>query len=205
VKLAEITIGDEELNYPPDVVAHTKQRLLTSGEEVLKQGQYRTLRQSVQDGTRYGTFKGDEFIGWVTLSPVTVHGVDYQELDVIYVLPEHRGSIAVGRLIYGIHSLGIGPIILGRGNHGGFLFAGGDELLQATLRRAIFKVSVLDLETGLRSRYSIDKATELHHTLVIEDLLIEAAYHVYAAGIRPVIGASKYEFAASYNLIEGQL
>jgi hypothetical protein len=205
VKLAEITISDEELNYSAGEVETIRERLLANGEEVLKQGKYRTLRQSVQDGTRYGTFKGDEFIGWVKVSPVIVHGIDYQELKVIYVLPEHRGSIAVGRFIYGIHSLGLGPIIIGQGERGGFLFAGGDELLRAILKRSVFKVSVLDLKTGAIKRYDGAKASEEYHTLVIEDLLIEAAYHVYAGGLDPDIARPKYEFAASYNLIEGQL
>lgn len=206
MKLKGVIVGASELRYPADAVKLVADSLLMSGTEVLSHGGYRTLRQELPRGFQLGSFKGDELIGWATFSPVELHGTSYQRLDGIYVVPEHRGSMAVGRFIYGIHALDIGPVVLGTGDdEGGFLFAGGAELLRAVLKRPIFKVSVLDTRTGEKVPYGAADERGPGMTLVLEDVLIRAAYHVYAQTTRPVVTANLTTFASTHDLLEGQL
>jgi hypothetical protein len=205
MKLSEVLFSDKVLTYTADQVAAVASGIRDRGEKVLGQGAFETWKEPLTAGFRLGLFKDTELVGWATFRHVDIHGTTYQELQAIYIVPEHRGSAAVGRFIYGIHALHIGPVVLGIDSRGGFLFVGGEELLKAVEKRPIFDLSLLDIKTGKKMPYNKKDISKPFMTVILEDGIINAAWGVYAGGIDlddTIEG--RREFAISYNLIEGQ-
>lgn len=116
----------------------------------------------------FGLFRGDKLIGWVDLEKVNLHGKDYFAMKMLYVIPEHRKTKAVGAFLIGLQRALNFPVILGSDEFGGVLFRDGAELVQSLHQSARFDVQVLDLKTGETWEFDWSIPNEKHKTLVFE-------------------------------------
>lgn len=88
-------------------------------------------------------------LGFVKLSNNTIHDIEYQHIDLIYILPEFRNSRAIYRLLFYVKEYTSTPIIAD-----GAIFKDGQSIIQKFLTNNLARVSILNKNTGEVSPFS---------------------------------------------------
>jgi hypothetical protein len=97
--------------------------------------------------------KGDDVVGGIKLSPITISGKNYRHVDVVYILPQFRKTSAIKWLLYAVKETESDPVVAD-----GAIFTGGQQLINSLIRHNATNVYSLSKSTGEKRKL---KAGEL--------------------------------------------
>ena len=96
-----------------------------------------------QEGVYYFLLlNGEDIIAWAKVSPTTILNSNYNHLDFVYVVPEHRASQAIKILLYALKEELHALIVDGAICHDG------QPLMTKFSANSIFNIEVLNKQTG---------------------------------------------------------
>lgn len=97
-----------------------------------------------QNQEMYLLIKDDSvIIGLLGVSNKTILGIEYNQVDIIYVFPKYRNTSAIKWLIFSVKEESKYQLIAD-----GAIFDKGNELINSLIKYNIMKVSILDKDTG---------------------------------------------------------
>ena len=119
-----------------------------------------------------GIFKQGEIFGWAKLKPTTVAGIEAHAVELVYIVPRFRKSLAAGWLFLYAKDLVGTPIVLGDDtNYGGVAFKDGEDLIAALVRADKFDISLLDVKTGSKRPLTLPLRDNRFTTVIIESMV----------------------------------
>jgi hypothetical protein len=131
------------------------------------------VREKSEGGYRWlGIFKNGELFGWTKLKPTEVAEQQVHGVELVYVLPRYRKTVAAGWLFLYAKDLVGTPIVLGDDEtYGGVAFKDGDELLRALQKTGKFELSLVDLKTGEKTPLEFPLKDNRFTTVMIESMV----------------------------------
>ena len=119
-----------------------------------------------------GLFKNDDLMGWVKLRPTKVGGIDVFSIELVYLLPKYRKTIAAGWLFLYAKDIVGSPLVLGDDtNYGGVAYSDGEALMKALQRTGKFHLSLINTKTGEKSPLEFPLKDNRFTTVMIESLV----------------------------------
>lgn len=105
-----------------------------------------------KNGDMYILTKDDTAVGIIDTRPVSYHGKTYLEIKLVYISKNYRNSSAIKWLIYGLSELSSRHIVLADGA----IFSGGERLIQYFSNSKLFRLDILNKDTGEILEFSDD-------------------------------------------------
>lgn len=114
------------------------------------------------DNNEYFLKFGDETVSYATVYPETVNQEQYTGIDMIYTFPQFRGKSFAKYLLYGIKEESKTNVIIDRA-----VFKDGQQLVKSLAAQQFVPVSVLDKETGEKTKF-VDLINDLDKCYMFE-------------------------------------
>lgn len=161
MKLTEIKISDSSFQTHSSEEIQTAQAHFnkTVDKTVKLEDQYEL---KITSDDYFALFKRDALVGWVRLEPMTVKGVRYRAVSIIYLIPSVRKTKALLILLNAVRSELKVPVLVD-----GSIFHDGVTILASLKKREEFKLSILDLKSGARSKFD-DVPNEADKAVIVE-------------------------------------
>lgn len=119
-----------------------------------------------------GAFKKDQLLGWAKLKPTSIAKIDVHAVELVYIVPRYRKTVAAGWLFLYAKDIVGTPIVLGDDStYGGVAFKDGKELMAALKKTGKFELSLVDLKTGQKSPLVFPLKDNRFTTVMIESLV----------------------------------
>ena len=122
----------------------------------------------------YGLFKDEEFIGWAKIENSSKKNAD---LRLIYIQPKFRKTKAFLIFLNAIKSELKKPIAID-----GAIFKDGEDVLKSLSKRNLFKVKVVDSDTGKEEDFTGEVPNDKKKYIVVEGFDFPLGERYFAPG-----------------------
>lgn len=157
---AEVYSIDKTVTHNDEYQKATVTNMTVSGVLVKQIASDLTLWKTPKD--EYFLKLNDDIVAYAITYKESIRGIYYTGIDVIYTFPEYRGKSFAKYLLYGIKEESKTNVIIDRA-----VFKDGQQLVKSLAAQQFVPVSVLDKETGEKTKF-VDLINDLDKCYMFE-------------------------------------